>query len=113
MRLHYSPGMSFPFKKRLRFGLISSFLVIILISTNFFSFTSSAQSVTFGDLTLGQKSANMTVTKLTSKYVVTTEEYSITAIYSSPFIEYRIKPYFSSDYILYKRVNPQYPGNGM
>ena len=112
IRLHYSPGMSFPFKKRLRYGLISTFLVLILLSTSFFSFTASAQSVTYTDLNLGQKSANMTVTKLTSKYLVSTEEYSITADYSTPFIEYRIQPYFSSDYILYKRVNPQYPGDG-
>jgi hypothetical protein len=33
--------MSPPFKKRLNFALLSSFLVLIRLSTNFFSFASS------------------------------------------------------------------------
>lgn len=127
-RLHYSPGMAPPFKKPLA-GSIACLLVLILLSTAFSSFASSdsygsalsadaptsvAASLTGdgADVTVGQRSSSLTVTKLTSKYLVSTEEYSITADYSTSFIEYRIKPYYSTDYILYKRVNPQYPGDG-
>ncbi|MEM0449175.1 MAG: fibronectin type III domain-containing protein [Methanomassiliicoccales archaeon] len=64
------------------------------------------------DITIGVRSANLTVIAMTNKYKVLTEEYAIIADYSTSFIEYQIRPYFTTDYIRYKRVNPQYAGDG-
>jgi hypothetical protein len=73
---------------------------------------SAAGAMAGSDISLGQKSANLTVTTATNKYKVFTEEYAIIVDYSTSFIEYQIRPYFTTDYITYKRANPQYAGDG-
>ena len=73
---------------------------------------SPALSGTGDDFSLSTGSSNLTVSSLTQKYKVFTQEYAIVVDYSTSFIEYQIRPYYTTDYIRYKRVNPQYAGDG-
>ena len=65
------------------------------------------------DFSLGALSANLTTTTTTSTITVWTEEYSILVDYSTSFVDYKIKPYFCTDFIRYRRSNPQYAGDGV
>ena len=64
------------------------------------------------DFQLGAASGNLTVTTSSSSISVWTEEYVIKVDYSTSYVDYRICPYFSTDFIRYRRVNPQYAGDG-
>jgi fibronectin type 3 domain-containing protein len=74
--------------------------------------SSSTPAITSDDITVGTRSANLTVLSSTNMYKVFTEEYAIWVDYSTNFVEYQIRPYFGSDYIRYKRANPEYAGDG-
>ena len=62
--------------------------------------------------TLGKPSANLTVQRTGTIITVFTEEYMIKVDYTTHFVDYTIHPYFTSDFIRYRRVNPQYSGEG-
>lgn len=129
-RRRYAVGMSPPFRKPGPFLALASVLIVALLFVSAIPFAASHQnanllssqspivpasssfSVTGDDVALGQKSANLTVTTATSKYKVFSEEYAIIVDYSTSFIEYQIRPYYSTDYSTYKRANPQYAGDG-
>ena len=61
---------------------------------------------------LGAQSANLTVQKSGSVITVFAEEYKINVDYSTPYVNYTIHPYFTTDFIRYRRVNPQGTGGG-
>lgn len=69
-------------------------------------------STAMDDFSLGTRSSNLTTTTSTKLVTVWTEEYSIRVDYSTSFVDYTIRPYFTTDYIRYRRVNPQYAGDG-
>ncbi|MDD1755403.1 MAG: fibronectin type III domain-containing protein, partial [Methanomassiliicoccales archaeon] len=73
---------------------------------------SSAPAGTSDDVVVGTRSANLTVTSSTNTYRVLTEEYAIWVDSTTNFVEYQIRPYFTTDYIRYKRANPEYSGTG-
>jgi fibronectin type 3 domain-containing protein len=124
----YSVGTNPPFKKggsarrilivaAITFLLFSNLFPIVSISVEAASspessLPSSDVPATSDDITVGIRSANLTVVSSTNKYKVLTEEYAIWVDSSTNFVEYQIRPYFSSDYIRYKRANPQYAGEG-
>ncbi|MEM0449177.1 MAG: fibronectin type III domain-containing protein [Methanomassiliicoccales archaeon] len=64
------------------------------------------------DFTLGALSSNLTITVSGTLITVWTEEYAIKVDFSTSFVDYRIQPYFCTDFIRYRRVNPQYAGDG-
>jgi fibronectin type 3 domain-containing protein len=64
------------------------------------------------DMTLGARSANLTVSSSSDTYRVLTEEYAIWVDSTTNFVEYQIRPYFTSDYICYQRADPEYSGDG-
>ncbi|MDH7507841.1 MAG: Ig-like domain-containing protein [Methanomassiliicoccales archaeon] len=43
---------------------------------------------------------------------VLTEEYKLVVEYATYFVNYTIHPYFTTDFIWYRRMDPYYPGNG-
>lgn len=67
-----------------------------------------APSGTPDDVQIGAASANLTTTTSASKINVWTEEYVIKVDYSTSYVDYKICPYFCTDFIRYRRVNPQY-----
>jgi fibronectin type 3 domain-containing protein len=82
------------------------------MSSEMLGASGEAPSGNSDDLQLGASSANLTFTTSTSKINVWAEEYSIKVDYSTSYIDYRIYPYFCTDFIRYRRVNPQYAGDG-
>ncbi|MDD1747706.1 MAG: fibronectin type III domain-containing protein [Methanomassiliicoccales archaeon] len=64
------------------------------------------------DFQIGAASANLTTTTSTNKIYVWSEEYVIKVDYSTSYVDYKICPYFCTDFIRYRRVNPQYAGDG-
>ncbi|MCU0861555.1 MAG: hypothetical protein MUE65_04475, partial [Methanomassiliicoccales archaeon] len=124
----FALGGSPPFRKGVGTTILALAIIVLMISLNFLPLVSASSDAlapasspepslitTEGvgdDVSVGTRSANLTVSSLTNKYRVLTEEYAIVVDYSSSFIEYQIRPYFTTDYLRYKRVNPQYAGDG-
>ncbi len=72
----------------------------------------SAPAEAGDDFQIGAASANLTTTTSTNKINVWAEEYAIKVDYSTSYVDYKISPYFCTDFIRYRRVNPQYAGDG-
>jgi fibronectin type 3 domain-containing protein len=64
------------------------------------------------DFQLGALSANLTTSVSGSIIMVMTEEYKIQVDYRTSYVDYKILPYFCTDFIRYRRVNPQYTNDG-
>jgi len=64
------------------------------------------------DFSIGARSANLTTTTTPEIITVWTEEYSIRVDHTTSFVDYTIRPYQTTDYVRYKRMNPQYAGEG-
>jgi hypothetical protein len=128
-RRRYTIGASPPFRKGGRSPSMMWALLVVLVllagalpltayqmsasvSNAQSSSTPAVSAATGTDVACGTRSTNLTVTTSTSKYKVLTEEYAIVVDYSTAFIEYQIRPYFTTDYIAYKRAKPQYAGDG-
>jgi hypothetical protein len=65
-----------------------------------------------GDFALNVASSNLTIQSAGSIVTVFTEEYKLKVDFRTSFVDYTINPYFCSDFIRYRRVNPQYAGEG-
>ena len=64
------------------------------------------------DFELGVLSDTIALETSGGSYIITTDEYSITATNDNGYVDYVIKPYFSDDVIRYRRVNPQTASEG-
>ncbi len=69
-------------------------------------------STSMEDFALDVRSNNLTVTTTATTILIWTEEYCICVDHATSFITYDVRPYFSSDFIRYGRVNPEVPGDG-
>jgi methionine-rich copper-binding protein CopC len=68
--------------------------------------------VNYEDFSIGVRSANLTVSSAEKTITVWTEEYKLVVDYATYFVNYTIQPYFTTDFIWYRRMDPYYPGNG-
>ncbi|MDD1770608.1 MAG: fibronectin type III domain-containing protein [Methanomassiliicoccales archaeon] len=73
----------------------------------------SSPQGTYDDFQIGTTSANLTTSVAGNTVTVYAEEYSVKADWSTSFVDYTIRPYFSTDYVRYRRANPQYAGDGI
>ncbi len=64
------------------------------------------------DFGLNVASSNLTIQSAGSIVTVFTEEYKLKVDYRTSYVDYTINPYFCTDFIRYRRVNPQYNGQG-
>ncbi|MDD1773336.1 MAG: hypothetical protein LUQ14_01770, partial [Methanomassiliicoccales archaeon] len=65
----------------------------------------------YDDFTTNTRSANLTVATGASSVSVWTQEYVLKVDYSTHFVNYTIQPYFSSDFVWYRRSDGYYdPG---
>lgn len=63
------------------------------------------------NFTLGVRSANLTTTTTSSSVKVWTQQYLLNVDYSTHFVNYTIHPYFTSDFIWYRREQGEFgPG---
>jgi methionine-rich copper-binding protein CopC len=72
-----------------------------------YSNTPSATAI-YSDFILNAKSVNLTVTTTTYSVSIWTEEYLLRVEYATHFVNYTIQPYFSSDFIWYRRIDGYY-----
>ena len=73
---------------------------------------SSPSTGTPGDFEVGVPSSNLTTSSANSVITVLTEEYRLTVNYQTSYVDYKLQPYFCTDFIRYRRVNPQYTEYG-
>ncbi len=64
------------------------------------------------DFALNTASSNLTIQSAGSIVTVFTEEYKLKVDYRTAFVDYTINPYFTTDFIRYRRVNAAYSGDG-
>jgi hypothetical protein len=76
------------------------------------STVTATATTTGGAIALGTLSANLTVVTSTGMIKVYAQTYYLTVDYRTGFVTYIIHPYFTNDYIMYRRVNPSYAGDG-
>jgi hypothetical protein len=75
--------------------------------------TAATATTSNGPFSLNTASSNLTVVQKTGLITVYAQTYSLTVDYrTGGYVTYKIQPYFTTDYIVYRRVNPAGPGDG-
>lgn|GEM_PF-1002012 len=74
--------------------------------------TTNFENANYEDFSIGVRPANLTVSTGEKMITVSTEEYKLVVEYATYFVNYTIHPYYTTDFIWYRRMDPYYPGNG-